>query len=75
LDFYCAKYRLSVEVDGGQHYTEHGLAHDEARTKLLNAYKVTVIRFTNQRIQNDFFNVCREIDEKIKELGTKEELR
>ncbi len=38
LDFYCAKCRLVIEVDGGQHYTERGLGHDKARTELLNAY-------------------------------------
>jgi very-short-patch-repair endonuclease len=34
LDFYCAKCRLGIELDGGQHQTEQGLGHDEARTKL-----------------------------------------
>jgi very-short-patch-repair endonuclease len=68
LDFYCAKCRLCIEVDGGQHYTEHGIAHDEARTKLLNLYGITVIRFTNERILTDFFTVCTEIDWKVKEL-------
>jgi very-short-patch-repair endonuclease len=68
LDFYCAKCRLCIEVDGGQHYTEPGLTHDEVRTELLNAYGITVIRFMNDRIVNDFFTVCNEIDFKVKEL-------
>jgi very-short-patch-repair endonuclease len=68
LDFYCAKCRLGIEVDGFQHYTESGLNHDEARTKLLNAYKVTILRFTNEQIQSDFNEVCKQIDAKAKEL-------
>ncbi len=66
LDFYCAKCRLAIEVDGDQHYTDRGLGHDEARTKLLNAYGVTVIRFTNEQVRNDFGHVCKQIDETVK---------
>jgi very-short-patch-repair endonuclease len=68
LDFYCAKFRLGIELDGGQHLSEGGKEHDEARTKLLNAYGVTIIRFKNDRIRNDFMNVCQEIDLKVKSL-------
>jgi very-short-patch-repair endonuclease len=68
LDFYCAKCRLGIELDGSQHLTEHGLGHDEARTKLLNAYGVTIIRFMNDRTRDDFFNVCREIDSMVNKL-------
>jgi very-short-patch-repair endonuclease len=68
LDFYCAKCKLGIELDGSQHYTEQGLGHDEARTKFLNAYGITIIRFTNEQITNDFGEVCRQIDAKVKEL-------
>ena len=68
LDFYCARCKLGIELDGKQHITEQGLGHDEARTKLLNAYGVTVIRFTNEQIQNDFGYVREEIDAKVKEM-------
>jgi very-short-patch-repair endonuclease len=68
LDFYCAKCRLGVELDGGQHLSESGRGHDEARTKLLNAYGITIIRFMNNRVRDDFINICREIDLKVKEL-------
>jgi very-short-patch-repair endonuclease len=54
LDFYCSKCKLGIEVDGSQHQTEQGMVHDEARTKLLNAYDVTIIRFTNERVRNEF---------------------
>lgn len=70
LDFYCAKCRLGIELDGSQHFTEQGIGHDEARTKILNAYGVTVIRFPNDRVRSDFFTVCCEIDKKVQELQT-----
>jgi very-short-patch-repair endonuclease len=70
LDFYCAKCRLGIEIDGSQHYTERGLGHDEARTQILNAYNVTILRFTNEQIRNEFSEVCRQIDAKVRELPT-----
>jgi len=32
VDFYCPKAKLVVELDGSQHYTPQGLAHDEERS-------------------------------------------
>ena len=37
LDFYSPKLRLAVELDGGQHLNESGLAYDEKRTRFLNS--------------------------------------
>jgi very-short-patch-repair endonuclease len=68
VDFYCAKCRLGVEIDGSQHATEKGFGHDEERTRAINAYGVTIIRFTNEQIRNDFIEVCRHIDIRVKEL-------
>ncbi len=68
LDFYCAKYRLAIELDGSQHFTENGIGQDHARTELLNAYGVTVIRFTNWQVREEFNAVCKAIDTKVKEL-------
>ena len=55
LDFYCASARLAVEVDGGQHFADDGIARDEQRTRFLEANGVRVLRFTN-------LEVLREID-------------
>ena len=67
LDFYCAKYKLGIEVDGGQHQTEQGIGHDNARTELLNAYGIEIIRFTNDQVRTRFNQICRLIDEKVSE--------
>ena len=34
-DFYCHSAHLVIEIDGSQHYTNQGKAHDEVRTKIL----------------------------------------
>jgi very-short-patch-repair endonuclease len=46
-DFYCAKARLVVEIDGSQHSREDTLLHDYHRTKWLRAKGYRVVRFTN----------------------------
>ena len=67
VDFYCHKYKLVIEVDGSQHFTEEGLAYDEERTQILNGYGLEVIRFSNKEIDYDFEKVCKTIDDEIVE--------
>lgn len=61
-DFYCEKARLAIELDGSQHYTPEGMTYDEARTRVLNACGLSVLRFTNHDIDSEFRAVCTKID-------------
>ena len=65
-DFYCHKARLIIELDGSQHYTDGGLEKDEKRTRILNKYKLEVLRFSNLDIDKSFSGVCTRIEETIK---------
>ena len=65
-DFYCAKARLAVELDGSQHYENKGINHDEQRTEYLESLGVYVLRFTNSEINENFYEVCTVIDETVK---------
>lgn len=47
VDFYCAKLKLVIEVDGASHFTDAAKVKDEERTKILQGYGLKVIRFTN----------------------------
>ena len=67
VDFYCHAAKLVVEIDGIQHYTEQGIAHDEERTNILLGYGLTVIRFSNQEINMDFSRVCQKIHQAVQE--------
>lgn len=49
-DFYCAKLRLIIEVDGAHHYTPEGLAYDAIRTAYFEGQGIRVVRFTNQEV-------------------------
>ncbi|MBQ2954516.1 MAG: endonuclease domain-containing protein [Clostridia bacterium] len=60
-DFYCEKAGLVIELDGSQHFTVEGITYDEARTRILNAYGLTVLRFTNHDIDTHFPAVCQQI--------------
>ena len=47
LDFYCEATKLAIELDGGQHNTDDGRAHDEIRTNFLASNGIVVLRFWN----------------------------
>ena len=62
VDFYCATYKIAIEVDGQQHYTKEGLAYDTERSAILSNYGIKIIRFTNEEVTNNFDVVCQQID-------------
>ena len=69
-DFYCAKAKLIIELDGSQHYEEKGLQYDAARTSFLEQHGLTVIRVPNSEIKYDFNGVCKRIDMLVKQRLT-----
>ena len=69
LDFYCANKKLAIEIDGSQHYDETGSFYDKNRTKTINEYGISVLRFSNREINNQFEAVCLYIDNFIKNVS------
>ena len=61
-DFYCAKAKLVIELDGGGHYTSEQAEKDKLRTTELEAMDLKVVRFCNQDIDRNFRGVCEHID-------------
>ena len=61
LDFYCPRYRLAIEVDGGIHTQRDVIDHDAARTAWLNANGCRLIRFTNEEVLHDLPSVVARI--------------
>ena len=62
-DFYCAKARLVIELDGGQHYDEgDNQCNDRLRTEFFDSRNIEVIRFSNVDIRNNFEGVCSRVD-------------
>ena len=65
-DFYCAKAKLVIELDGSGHYTDEGKVYDEERTAFLEGYGLTVIHIPNTEIHSNFLGVCEYIDYIVK---------
>ena len=68
-DFYCAKAKLVIELDGGGHYTTEQTERDMIRTKELEAMDLTVLRICNLDIDRNFSGVCEYVDLTVKNLS------
>ena len=66
-DFYCAKAKLGIELDGSQHFTDEGLRYDDERTRFLENYGLLVVRVANGDVNANFRGVCEYIDRIVKE--------
>ena len=67
-DFYCAKAKLAIELDGSQHFSNEGKVYDESRTAGLEEYGITVIRFSNAEVDRHFESMCEVIDKTVRAL-------
>ncbi|MBI5941451.1 MAG: DUF559 domain-containing protein [Caulobacterales bacterium] len=52
LDFFCARARLAIEIDGGMH-DDNRRARDEARDAWLAMQDVTTLRLPASLVMND----------------------
>ncbi len=67
-DFYCHAAKLVIEVDGANHNTTDQKLYDEERTFNLKINGLTVIRFSNEQIEQDLSNVIAEITKQVQEI-------
>ncbi len=61
-DFYCAKAKLVIELDGSQHYMPEGEQYDAIRTHAIEKLNLHVMRFSNLEIDRYFEAVIQKID-------------
>ena len=66
LDFYCAKARLAVELDGSQHFEPDKAEKDQNRTEFLETQGIYVLRIPNNAIWQNLDGVCDQIDIEVK---------
>ena len=71
VDFYCARAKLVLELDGGGHYTPEQKEKDNIRSKELEQMDLTVVRICNTDVQKNFYGVCEYIDRLVKECTQK----
>jgi len=59
LDFYCPGQKLAIELDGGIHAVSQ--KYDRYRTEYLEAFRIKIIRFTNNQIEKDLAGCLKTI--------------
>ncbi len=67
LDFYSPEYKLGIEADGGQHYSDKGKVKDELRTGKLAKHGIQILRFSDLDILNNIEGVYAVILKTIEE--------
>ena len=66
VDFYIANNRLVIELDGSQHGMSENLKMDEKRDQELGLLGITVLRYSNLDVNQNFYAVCEDI---LRHLG------
>lgn len=72
VDFYCKQAMLVVELDGRYHRDDDVVIKDKERSEYLEKLGITVLRFENSEIDNDFLKVCDKIDAMVYTLTNKD---
>ena len=61
VDFFCAKAKIVIELDGSQHYFKQGSKNDSIRDEYLNSLGIAVLRYSILDIKKNFSGVCDDI--------------
>ncbi|WP_153304630.1 endonuclease domain-containing protein [Trichlorobacter lovleyi] len=64
VDFYCSDLQLVIEIDGDSH--AEAVEYDAERTRKLEAYGLTVVRYTNHEIMHNLEGVYDDLRRRIK---------
>ena len=65
VDFFCAKLKLVIELDGGQHYSIENLNSDRKRDDALRKLGLKVLRFSDIDVLQNIEGVVMTIIENI----------
>ena len=66
VDFYCSELCLVIEIDGDSHAVT--VEYDEERTKILNAFGITVVRYSNEEVLRNIQGVYDDLSARFEEL-------
>jgi very-short-patch-repair endonuclease len=66
-DFACLEVGLIVELDGGQHNTHTGVAHDTIRSDVLAARGFEILRFWNNDVLQNTQGVLDVISRRLRQ--------
>jgi very-short-patch-repair endonuclease len=66
VDFYCSKLGLVIEIDGDSH--AETAEYDRERTRVLGAYGLEVVRYTNDEVLRNIEGVYEDLLRRISNL-------
>ena len=61
VDFYVAREKPVIEIDGSQHFEKEGIAADGIRDRYFRSCGLSVLRYSNADINYRFQGVCEDI--------------
>lgn len=61
VDFYIHSAKLIIEIDGIQHHTKDNQKSDGERDQRLHQLGLTVLRYNNETVRDNFTFVCEDI--------------
>ena len=62
-DFYCSELMLVIEIDGDSHAMN--TEYDAERTKVMEAYGLTVIRYSNNEVMQNLEGVYDDLRRRV----------
>lgn len=65
VDFYCAKAKLVVELDGSQHYSTRGIQDDIQKDEYLHGIGQQVVRYSDIEFLQNEDGVMQDIFEQV----------
>jgi len=70
IDFFISSKGIAIEIDGRQHTMEKNAESDKKRDAFLNSLGITVLRYSNTDINQNFSVVCYDILSKLELSAT-----
>jgi very-short-patch-repair endonuclease len=67
IDFYCARSKLAIAVDGDSHFSEVSEVFDKERQDFIESFGILFLRFTNKEIYGNLDQVLAKIEDCIQE--------
>ena len=67
-DFICIEKKAIIEVDGGIHSTKEQQEYDKFRTEVLNSVGFNVLRYTNEEVLRNPYEVAKKIKSELENL-------
>lgn len=68
LGFFCPTTNLAIELDSDSHYTAEAMEYDKIRDNYLQSIGITLIRYSNQEIDDNLEKVLENIRSHLNEF-------